>query len=166
MALIACPDCARTVSDLAVACPNCARPIASLVGEARAAGERRAGLRVAPRSKNIADANPSDATPPVPVLANALVEVHRTPSGKLCSTCGVDVGADYFRVKEAPGIYLCADCDDMRERAVRRRQARIRTLFFRAAALLTLLLIMIGLVALASDVTFHRASKTAIEPTK
>src|SRR5262245_609536 len=28
MALIACPDCARSVSDAAVSCPNCGRPVA------------------------------------------------------------------------------------------------------------------------------------------
>lgn len=42
--LIACPECARQVSDRAKACPDCGFPVAEHVGEQRAAAERAACL--------------------------------------------------------------------------------------------------------------------------
>jgi hypothetical protein len=42
--LIACPECARQVSDRAKACPDCGFPVAEHVGEQQAAAERAARL--------------------------------------------------------------------------------------------------------------------------
>lgn len=112
MALIACPDCARQVSDLAVACPVCARPIAGHLPKDAAL----AAPAAEPEAKR--PALPA-INVPMPVLPS-----RRDLAGKPCPRCGKDLGADYVMVSETTGEYRCLECVEKSERrAAQKRMA-------------------------------------------
>lgn len=119
MALIACPDCKRQVSSLAVACPQCARPIASDPAIA------------APKVEQRVEDPPTASLDPGALARQYRERVTARVEGvtKTCTRCGKDVTEDIFRAKSPRG-YMCGDCQDaeMEKRMVAQERLRRLTL--------------------------------------
>lgn len=150
MALIACPDCGRQVSDLAPACPQCARPIADTFAP--------------PKGRATPDLHTEGVAPGVLARRHRDRIGARTPGvSKACMTCGRDVSEDLFRAKRNAG-YVCAECQDKeidRYVAFRDRWGKV---VWVALALVVASVAIVCVIAVVSGMSTSKSD--AVEPVK
>jgi zinc-ribbon domain len=104
MAMIACPECGKQVSDIAPACPNCGAPVAKLTAEkassAASQGKPNATQNTAP-VQNGAAAGSEARPPPEP---NDKIQEPKSARGAWCPAVTALLA---WQIGRAVGEYTC-----------------------------------------------------------
>jgi hypothetical protein len=144
VALIACADCGRQISDIAAACPQCGRPVDALA-RARALRGSNAppGDESRPSQPIKAQVDPLEAT--ARVIKRKPLNDPSTP--KECEACGKDTSDDVFRKKKDNGRYICLECQEQVWEREERKRSKIRNAFRIALIGVLIVIACLGLFA-------------------
>ncbi len=123
-----CPTCGQEVADEEVDCASCKRRTAKAPPQVEAAREQ---LRIT-REKTL------------------------TAGPKECAECGADVRFDDFRLKTDEGRYLCSDCQDEEDEAIRRRAMLMRTWTGWIVVMLLIGALVVGALSLSGSLGSFR----------